>query len=95
MAYLDFHPISLIFTYFHAPHVLFSGLISSHYGNPQCGHYASASVDLHLTLDVPLAFLNKNIRERHKGQMTIFSPIESRQQHHPSKTPHILGLLFV
>ena len=53
----------------------------------------------------PFGIPNKNIRQCHKGQKTIFPPIESRQQHHSSKTTHdahlptmhpqILGLLFV
>ena len=51
MAFLGFHPFPLIFTNFHSPHVLFSGLISPHYGSPQCGHSASAFVDLHPASD--------------------------------------------
>ena len=51
VAFLGFHPFPPIFTYFHAPHVLLSRLISPHYGSPQCGHSASASIDLHPTSD--------------------------------------------
>ena len=54
MAYLEFHPISPIFTYFHLPHVLLSRLISPHYGSPQCGHFASASVDSRLVSDATI-----------------------------------------
>ena len=52
MAFLWFHtsPPPIV-TYFHKPHVLLSGLISPHYGSAQCGHSASASVDLHPTSD--------------------------------------------
>ena len=51
MAFLGSHPFPPIFTYFHSPHVLLSMLISPHYGCPQCGHSASASLDLHPTSD--------------------------------------------
>ena len=41
------------FTHFHlhSPHVLLSRLICPHYGSPQCGHSASASVDSHPASD--------------------------------------------
>ena len=51
MAFLGFHPFSPIVTYFHSPHVLFSTLISPHYGSPQCGNSASPSLDLHPAWD--------------------------------------------
>ena len=51
MAFLGFHPFPPIFTYFHSLHVLFSRLISPHYGSPQCGHSISDSVDLHPASD--------------------------------------------
>ena len=51
MAFLGLHPFPPIFTNFHSPHVLLSRLISPHYGLPQCGHSASASVDLHPASD--------------------------------------------
>ena len=51
IVFLVFHPFFPIFTYFHSPHVLLSRLISPHYGSPQCGHSATAFVDLHLASD--------------------------------------------
>ena len=51
MAFWGFHSFPPIFTYFHSPHVLRSTLISPHYGSPQCGHSASASIDLHPASD--------------------------------------------
>ena len=53
LAFFGFHPFPPIFTYFHSPHVLLSRLISPHYGSPQsqCGHSASAFVDLHPASD--------------------------------------------
>ena len=42
-----------IFSYFRSPHVRLSRLkrFSPHYGSPQCGHSASASIDLHPASD--------------------------------------------
>ena len=51
VAFLGFSPFLPMFTYFHSPHVLLSRLISPHYGSPQCGHSASASIDLHSVSD--------------------------------------------
>ena len=44
-------PFFFSFAFSPLPHVLFSRLISPHYGSPQCGHCASASIDLHPASD--------------------------------------------